>query len=390
MHSLDLDEPLARAGGVRGWWASLRAAIEGWSREPAAYRMAVSNPLTRPFVDRRTRQVFDLMAGFVHSQVLLTCVRAGVLRHLQAQPATLQELARTLDWPEEGLQRLLASALSLELLAQRRDGRYTLGALGAPVMQHPGIAAMVEHNHLLYEDLRDPEAFLRRDADGRLAGYWPYARADGAPAPDEAPPQSVARYSALMAESQTFVIDEILRSHDFRGHRQVLDVGAGKGRFLAALAARYPALRLQAFDLPPVLALAQASHQAAGIAGRVQYHPGNFFADALPLGADLITLVRVAHDHSDAAVAKLLAKACASLPAGGQLLLAEPMAQEPGGPAHGDAYFHYYLKGMGSGRLRTPAHLTRLLQQAGFGPVRRLRGALPIHAQVLIAVKDRG
>ena len=45
--------------------------------------LAIANPLTRWVTRRRTARLFDLMAGFVHSQVLLSCVRLGLFARLK-------------------------------------------------------------------------------------------------------------------------------------------------------------------------------------------------------------------------------------------------------------------------------------------------------------------
>ena len=75
----------------------------------------------------------------------------------------------------------------------------------------------------------------------------------------------------------------------------------------------------------------------------------------------------------------------AALPAGGTLLLAEPMAGTPGAEAMGDAYFGFYLLAMGRGRPRSAAVLTEMLAEAGFEGVRRLPTHLPLQTQLLIA-----
>ena len=72
--------------------------------------------------------------------------------------------------------------------------------------------------------------------------------------------------------------------------------GAGKGRFVTELARHAPHLRLQMFDLPPVLERASERVSQAGLSERISLHPGSFIDDPLPTGADLITLVRVLHD----------------------------------------------------------------------------------------------
>ena len=372
---------------ARSGWAD---AWRGWLQRIYAserlYRWSLANPFTRRITRRRTRQLFDLMAGFVHSQVLLACVRLQIFELLRQAPATPAELAQRTGVPLAELQRLLLSARSLGLLEHRSAGRLGLGPLGVPLTTHPGIAQMVEHNQLLYQDLLDPLAFLQQGRAGDMAAYWPYAHGGGAAvqAPEVNP--QVQRYSALMAESQGFLVHEILTSYFFDEHRCVLDVGAGQGRFVTALAAHAPHLQLKMFDLPPVLAQARERVDAAGLGARVQLHPGSFLQDPLPTGADLITLVRVAHDHPDAVVRQIFQKAHAALPPGGVLLVAEPMAQSADAPAadQADAYYHFYLMAMGAGRLRTPQEIEALMREAGFTAIEQVPNAMPIHGQLVL------
>jgi demethylspheroidene O-methyltransferase len=330
----------------------------------------------------------------VHSQVLLGCVRLDLFRALHHAPASLNDLARRTGLAPAVLQRLLLSAVALGLLEHRSQGRFGLGPLGVPLAQHEGIAQMIEHNHLLYQDMQDPLQFLGNAWSGGMAEYWPYAHEQSAPvALPQAEVDKFTRYSELMAASQGFVVQEILSSYFFDEHRCVLDVGAGRGRFVGELALHAPHLQFKMFDLPPVLALAREGLQAKGLSDRVTLHPGSFLDDPLPEGADLITLVRVAHDHPDAVVRQILQKAYAALPLGGALLLAEPMAQpdeEAGQPeASVDAYFHFYLLGMGAGRLRTPQELQTMMQEAGFTHVELVPNAMPIHARILVGRKSK-
>ena len=76
---------------------------------------------------------------------------------------------------------------------------------------------------------------------------------------------------------------------------------------------------------------------ALGLAGRASAVGGDFTTDALPTGAEVISLVRVVHDHDDARVMALLRAVRRALPPHGVLLLAEPMAGTRGAQAMGDA-----------------------------------------------------
>jgi len=387
MSELDATHPPVPSPMAESWWEKSRDRLNRWTLSPSGYNWAVANPLTRWVVRRRTQRVFDLMAGFVHSQVVLACVRLQVFTIVQKAPATLEELAARTQIPAASMQRLVQSAVALQLLQQRSAGRYALGPLGAPIAAHSGIQAMVEHNNLLYQDMLDPVDFLRDTGRGHMAHYWPYALT-GTTNDSTLQDIHAERYSQLMASSQNFVVEELLRSYDFGRHRRVLDVGAGKGQFVASLASRESHLTFSLFDLPSVLPVAQQHHAALGLEHRVAYAPGSFFDDALPAGADLITLIRVAHDHPDAAVRTILRKVFDALPSGGTFLLAEPMAHDDPAQGASDAYFHFYLMAMGAGQLRTPEKLSRMLAEAGFTHIKLLSNAMPIHARILIAQKN--
>jgi demethylspheroidene O-methyltransferase len=361
-----------------------RAWREGITARPGFRAWAARFPLTRPMARRRARALFDLCAGFVYSQVLFACVRLRLFDLLHAAgPLPSAALAARLDLPEEAAERLLAAAASLDLLARRADGAWALGPLGAAMVGNPGIAAMVEHHALLYADLADPVALLRRARGGNaLSGYWAYA---GAAAPAAVTAERVAEYSSLMAASQPMVAEEVLGAYEFGRHRVLLDVGGGEGAFLAAVAARNPRLRLMLFDLPAVAERARARFALTGLTARAQAFGGDFSADPLPQGADLISFVRVLHDHDDAVVAQLLRAARAALPPGGRLLIAEPMAGTAGAEPMGEAYFGFYLLAMGRGRPRRPEELQAMLTDAGFAQSRLLATGTPLLTRVLVA-----
>jgi demethylspheroidene O-methyltransferase len=358
-----------------------------WLASPAFRRAAAAFVLTRPVARRRARALFDLVAGFVYSQVLFACVQLRLFEALAAGPLPLAELAGRLGLTEPAMQRLLDAAASLQLVQIRGAGRWGLGPLGATMLGNEAVTAMVAHHGALYADLRDPVALLRADGSGRaasgeLARYWPYAAYDR---PGALAPESVAAYSALMSSSQPLVADEILGAYRIGRHRCLLDVGGGEGSFLLRAAAAAPALQLMLYDLPAVAQRAEARLTQAGLAARARVSGGDFRTGPLPQGADLVTLIRVVHDHDDATAAGLLRSAFEALPAGGVLLLAEPMAGTPGAEPMGGAYFGFYLLAMGRGRPRTRERLVEMLQQAGFARVRALATRQPLQTQLLWA-----
>jgi demethylspheroidene O-methyltransferase len=354
---------------------------------PRFRRWAAAFPLTRPIARRRARALFDLCAGFVYAQVLLACVQLRLFDILAEGPQTLPALARRLSLTEAAAARLLAAAVSLRLARRRGRDRFGLGPLGAALVDNPALAAMIEHHPLLYADLEDPVGLLRGTRpETELGRYWAYARAEES---GPLPPERVAAYTSLMRASQPLIAEEILAAYPVQRHRCLLDLGGGDGTFLLAAAARAPALRLILFDLPPVAERAAARLASAGLSGRAQAIGGDFRVDPLPTSADLVTLVRVIHDHDDAAALAILRAVQAAVTPDGSLLLAEPMSGTAGAEPIGDAYFGFYLLAMGSGRPRTRAELTGLLHQAGFDRVRRVPTRTPLLTSLLLAHPSR-
>ncbi|TXC71186.1 methyltransferase [Sphingomonas ginsenosidivorax] len=356
----------------------------GWRNRllasPRFQRFAARFPLTRPIAHRRARTLFDLVAGFTYSQILAACIETGLLDLLAQGPRDAGAVAERLDLPLAGAERLLRGAAALRLVEPLGTG-WVLGSNGAALLGNRGIGEMIAHHHLLYADLADPVALLRRGGGGgALSAHWRYAEAAG-----QGSAADVASYSALMAASQPLIAAQAIDAYPFARHRRVLDVGGGEGAFLRAVAARVPDVALGLFDLPAVVARARARFEEAGLSARTTLVGGDFLSDPLPEGYDLVTLIRVLHDHDDASAILLLQRIHGALAAGGRLLIVEPMAETPGSEPAGDGYFGLYLLAMGSGRPRSAAVIRQMLDTAGFRRSRIVRTAMPLTARAIVA-----
>ena len=359
-----------------------KASLTGWRNRLVASRKfqkwAAKFPLTRDKARRDGEAMFDLVAGFVHSQTLMALVELEVLEALLQRPMTTAQLAHCASIPENRMGVLLRAGAALDLLAQKR-GTYSLTQKGAALIGVPGLAQMIKHHRVLYRDLEDPAAFLRGETKTELADFWPYVFGAGA-AED---PETAQTYSDLMAESQQLVAEDTLRMVPFKGTDHLLDIGGGTGAFLAEVGALYPKLPVTLFDLPAVVPEARARFEAAGMAGRTTITSGSFRDDPLPDGADTISLIRVLYDHADATVADLMSKCFDSLPDGGRLVISEPML----GSRAGDVYFAFYTMAMRTGRTRSCAEISDICRRAGFGRVEVPKAPRPFVTSAVIAHK---
>lgn len=356
----------------------------------AGFRKAVLRvPVLRWVAHREASGLFDLAAGFIYSQVLGAFVELKLVDQLRGEPRTVTALAEAVAVPPEALRRLLEAAAVLELAESLPRDRFTLGPKGAALVDNPGVQAMVRHHRHLYADLADPVALLRANRAGETAlrRFWRYAELPPEARAEQLTDADVGAYSELMRTSQSALVDEVLAGFSFKDCRRLLDVGGGYGHFVSRVAEVYPALECTIFDLPPVAEAARHRLAGAAAAGRITTVGGDFTRDPLPAGADLVTFLRVLHDHDDAVVKALLRAVWAALPPGGRLLIAEPLADAPGFSRVGHTYFGIYLFAMGSGRPRTAVELTHMLEAAGFHAVSVRQTRMPLEGTLLIAHK---
>jgi demethylspheroidene O-methyltransferase len=359
-----------------------RAALNRLAASRAFQSWAAKVPGLRRIARAEGAAIFDLVGGFVQSQVLLAIVELRVLHLLVESSASPAAMASRTGLAADRMAILLQAGAGMGLLRRQSDGRFALSRRGAAFLGVPGLEAMVRHHNVLYRDLADPVAFLKDQTTPELASFWPYVfGAAGVADPDVA-----ATYSGLMADSQTLVAEDTLRLVDFGSIRHLMDVGGGTGAFLAAAGDANPGLRMTLFDLPAVVP--GATKRLARFGRRVSICPGSFRDDPLPTAADAISLVRVLYDHTDETVAALLLSAFDSLPETGRIIISEPMSGGARPDRITDTYFAIYTLAMRTGRTRSAAEIARMLAGAGFADIRIAPGYRPYVTSAVSAVRN--
>jgi demethylspheroidene O-methyltransferase len=360
---------------------------QGWINRLAASRRFQAFAARTPFLRRIARvegaAIFEVVQGFVRSQALVGLIELRILHQLSHGPLSVAALADASGVAAVRLQVLLQAGAGIGLLQRRRDGSFALTMRGAALLGVPGLEAMIRHHRAFYADMADPVALLRGQGQTQLAQFWPYVfGASGA-----GDPAVTATYSDLMAQSQTLVAEDTLALVDLTRARRLLDIGGGTGAFLAAVGAACPNPQLELFDLPAVVTGAQARFASAGLSARCVIHSGSFRDDPLPRGADVISLIRVLYDHSDATVTQLLSAVYEALPVGGQLIISEPMSGGARPDAITDVYFAFYTLAMQTGRTRSLVEIEIFLKAAGFTSICIKAGFRPYVTSVVTAVR---
>jgi hypothetical protein len=193
-------------------------------------------------------------------------------------------------------------------------------------------------------------------------------------------PEAAATVSAGMTVLARRSAAAVAAAYDFPETGTLVDIGGGRGQFLATLLKAHPGLQGILFDLPHLAEAAARLLEDAGLVSRCRVVVGDFF-QAVPTGGDLYLLSRVIHDWDDERATAILANCGRAMPEGARLLLAErvlpPLAD---GSAVSQDLFLSDLNMLvrTGGRERTAGEYAQLLTASGLRLTRVIPTSSPI------------
>lgn len=278
---------------------------------------------------------------------------SGLFDRLDRGAASSDQLCADLGLSTRGANALLTALVALKLL-QRDRTRFALTPHGRQRWQ---VALRYARNP--YDvTLAMQGAALRTGLP--LQAERIQAWADGRDLPDAA--ASAQRMHALMAGPAQQLAQQPL----FGRVDRLLDVAGGLGTNLAALAQRWPQLRLGLFELPGVVELAADSLASSGLQPRVALHGGNMFEDPLPAGYDLHLWSNVFHDWPPDRCLRLAQRSLDALPSGGRIVLHEQLLDDDRCGPLPAALFSLMMLFTTRGQQFTGRELRALLREVGF------------------------
>lgn len=310
-----------------------------------------------------------LLSLLFHGEKALDLVGAaaemGIVARLDRGPATLAELCAETAAVPNRLYKLMDGLESLGLVVRAQPEDDILSACYTALEPlGPAIAAVLGEGSIERDRNRYPwqETFgklpeiLRRERSPQ--GFsWPPATDDQVAEFE----RSMAAGAPPIVHALSLVGDQIFEKNGARW----LDVGGGDGVIAEALLDARPALHADVYNLPSVrpLVLARAeklAHDRLGFVG------GDFLAEPLPTGYDVISFVRVLHDWPAEVARRLLEKAYDALPSGGTIVVCEEFRNSDRLAIQ--FFWTYFLVGVDScvSRLREREWYEDALRRCGF------------------------
>lgn len=301
----------------------------------------------------------ELSAGYFASRCLHVAADLGVADALGDSSMSVAALATATNSNADALARILR-LLEAHGVFRLEDGVVSQTPASSLLRSdHPasmrdfsrmfGLTLNWRSAELLLDTVRTGEAAAPHAFEG---GFW--GRLAGNP--DEA-----RVFDAAMTAKAMGQIGAIIASYDFGAFSHIVDVGGGQGHLIRAILRAHPAATGTLFDLPHVVEAARAGGDESG---RLTFHSGDFFKDAIP-AADAYILMEVIHDWADAEAAQILAAVRASAQAGAKLLLIETEVPETHGPDWSKTLDIVMLT-LFAARQRTAKEYCNLLAATGF------------------------
>jgi hypothetical protein len=177
-------------------------------------------------------------------------------------------------------------------------------------------------------------------------------------------PEFAAVFNEGTTSASETEIEPVLAAYDFSDFGTIVDVGGGHGRLLAAILRKTPQARGILFDAESVVAGAPALLDAAGVADRTAVVGGSFF-ESVPSGGDAYVLKHIVHDWDESKVLEILRNVRDAMAANTKLLGIETVIPDDD-REHLSKLLDLEMLVAGTGKERTAAEYTRLLNRAGF------------------------
>jgi hypothetical protein len=263
--------------------------------------------------------------SFWNAKTLLSAVELGVFDALSEGPANLDAARARLGLHARSARDFLDALVAMKLL-EREGGLYRntpeteFFLVRAKPSYVGGLLEMA--NARLYESWSHLTEALKtgrrqseeKEADDFFAALY-------------ADPERLRGFLAAMSGVSAGAANAIADKFPWKNYRTFVDVGAAQGRVPVTVAHAHPHLSGGGFDLPPVGPVFDEFVVGNGLSERLQFYPGDFFADPLPQ-ADVIVMGHILHDWDLEQKRLLLEKAYDALPPGGALIVYEALIDD--------------------------------------------------------------
>ena len=314
--------------------------------------------------------VSDLWAARM-SLALIAAIDLDVFSVIAQGKKTSADIARAINAPRHGVERLLDALVGMEYL-NKRGTQYTLSPMSDTflVRNKPSfIGPMADESRMTMPAWLELAKTIR---SGKSV-----ASIDSAEGREFFPRLVKAIFPLTYAGARSLV--EKFPQAKLKKIERVLDVAAGAAAWSIPFAQAVPTARVTAVDYPEVTAVAREYAQQFGVADRFDYLEGNL--RELDFGQkqyDVVILGHILHVEGEKWGKSLIAKSYKALKPGGTMVIAEMIPNDARtGPPFPLLFGLNMVLHTAEGDVFTMAQLKQWLKQAGLSNIKTVEADGP-------------
>lgn len=299
---------------------------------------------------------------FQRSRILLTAYELGLFTALGKEKKTARGVSRILRTDAPATERLMNALCTFGLLRKINEKFFnTPLSLRFLVKSSPHFMAGLMHVVHMWDAWSTLTQAVRKGKSVLITR------------PDKRGKEWLTAFIAAMHERAQQQAENVISLLDLSGVSEVLDAGGGSGAYAMAFVRAKEGIKATVFDLPQVTALTRRYVKKECLLNRIKIVSGDYSADKLGRGFDLVFLSAIVHSNSSLENRALVDKCVKALSPGGQLVIQDfIMDEDKTAPAFGALFSLNMLVATESGDTYTESEVKEWLQRAGLSGIQRL------------------
>ena len=308
--------------------------------------------------------IMDPVYAFREARVLLTAFELNLFTHLGDEWKSSEQAAQLAQTNPRATDRLL-NALCASGFLVKKNGKFSNTPLTSRflVKGKPDYFGGLLHQVSLWntwstltDAVRRGSSVVARDPAAGGGVNW------------------LEAFIAAMHMRATRQAPAIVKLINLKGVKRVLDVGGGSGIFSMAFVRARKGITAVIFDLPDVITLAKGYIDAENLGSLISVVGGDYTADPLVHGFDLVFLSAIIHSNSPEINKQLFRKAFEALNPDGRLVVLDYiMNDDRTSPAAGAYFSLNMLVGTREGDTFTESEVRSWMEEAGFKKISKSR-----------------
>jgi SAM-dependent methyltransferase len=337
-------------------WPDEDAGFENSGKFIKAQRRIMSDKYTED-------SILGMVRGFMASRVVISAAELDLFTLLSPKSRSAEEVAAIINADLRGITILLDALCALGFLV-KSDGAYRTEPSAAPLLSAEApetILPMVLHMGSVWRNWSQvTDVVMGKTVPSLKKGILDKGNLEA--------------FIGAMHVLASRAAPDVVAAIDPAGASRLLDVGGGSGAYMLAFLDAEPAMQATLFDQPPVIEMARARVQAAGMTDRVTLVAGDFYKDSLPSGYDIALLSAIIHQNSPEQNEALYRKIHRALVSGGRVVIRDHvMSPDHTEPLEGALFAVNMLAGTRGGNTYTFEEIEAGLAAAGFTRINQIQ-----------------